>query len=483
MSTSSGLLRSGSAATFAQLVRVLALQLAHIAAARWVTPAEWGVWYWLEPVFLVLATLRDLGVSNHVLRLKPMPFGTFLRIEWLWGLTLGGLVFFSAPALAFGIADAGPTVVTAIRVLVVGLVLEGLGAVALTWFEAKLRIERTLSAELARTATYCTAVLLAAHSGLGFWSFVIAQIAGQTVFAAELWRRARGEIELRHEPGTSLQLVGESLPLMGVWLLTTAVTYIDAFVVGRVFGAEDLGLYFAGYTFAFLVFRILQQPIARSLYPALVAYNAEPDEQLRAYRLATVFFLALEVPAALLLASNAELVIRVVRGEQYLGAAPYLRLLAFAPLVDPLGRFGGELLVARHRDRARLASLLLQLGALVIGGVLLCRWLGTPFGMAWANFIPLGAPVIFAVLVRAGGWSGIGRLARDLALVYLAPAVPFALALWAAGENAWLRLALTVAAALIALGWIWHRQGAEFRAFFAGPRAPQPAPPPHLETQ
>lgn len=483
MSTSRGLLRSGSAATAAQLVRILALQAAHVVAGRYVAPAEWGVWIWLEPVFLLLATVRDLGVSNHVMRLKPMPFGTFLRVEVVWGCVLAGTVFAGAPWLAGALAGGGPGVVAGLRVLTLGLVLEGLGAVAMTWFEARLAIERTLAAEFLRTGAYCAVVLAGAISGLGFWSFVAGQVAGQALFAAALWRRARPEIDLYHVPGSTLAVVVASLPLMGVWLLTTALASADAFVVGRLFEPRLLGLYGIGYSFAFLVFRVLQQPIARSLYPALVAYNEDPARQFRAYRLATLLFLALEVPAALLLAANAGLVARVMRGEQYLGAAPYLALLAFAPLADPFGRFGGELLVARGLDRTRVVSLVLQLAARVGGGVALSLWLGSPFGMAWANFLPLGAPVILVALVRAGAGAELGRLTRDLAGVFLAPLLPFAAAWWLAGDDRWLRLALTLAAAALALAWTWRRHGADFRDFFAGPKAPGPAPAPHLEAQ
>jgi len=483
MSTARGLLRSGSAATAAQLVRLVSIQAAHVVAGRFVAPDEWGAWGWLEALFLLLASVRDLGVTNHVMRLRPMPFGTFLRLELVWGTALAAGLFVAAPWIAGAYAGAGPDLVGGIRVMTAGLVLEGLGAVALIWFEARLTIERTLSAEFLRVAGYASGVVGGSIAGLGFWSFVVGTLAGQILFAFELWRGARGEIVLHHATGTSLRLVVESLPLMGVWLLTTAVGYGDAFVVGRLFAGGQVGLYLAGLALAFLVFRILQQPFARSLFPALVGLADRPAEQFRVYRLATVLFSSIEVPAALLVAANAELILLVMRGEDYLGAAPFLRLLAFAPLVDPLGRFGGEFLVARGQDRARIASLALQLAGLVAGGVLLCRALASPLGMAWAHFLPLGAPVVWLALWRAGGGRTLVRLLRDLVGIYCVPLAPFALAWWAAGERPWLRLALTTAAALAGLAWSVWRHGAEFRAFFAGPKAPPGAPEPHLEAR
>ena len=52
--------------------------------------------------------------------------------------------------------------------------------------------------------------------------------------------------------------------------------------------------------------------------------------------------------------------------------------------------------------------------AMVAGGVLLCRALASPLGMAWAHFLPLGAPVVWLALWRAGGGRTLGcKRARE----------------------------------------------------------------------
>ena len=472
METARGLLRSGSAATGAQLVRIVALQLTHIAVRRAVPPDEMGIWNWIEPLFLLLATVRDLGLPAHVLRLRPVPLGTLLRAELVAGAALGLVVLVAAPGIALGFREPTPQLVDALRAMTLYLLLEGAAATVLVGFEGKLRIERTLAAELLRTAVYCTVVLAASFRGFGFWSFVLAQTAAQVVFAAELWRRARRDrLERARAAEPTPALLRSSLPLGGINLLGIAVTYADAFVIGRLFPRAELGLYAFAYAYAFLVTRVLQQPFGRALYPAFVAFSADRGEQFRAYRLGTVLFAALEVPAALLLATNAGLATRILAGEEYLAAAPYLMLLAFAPIVDPLGRFGGELLIARHRERARLIALALPLGVLVAGGVALSLALGSPFGMAWANFAPIGSLVVLLVLARGGETRELRRLGRELLEIYLVPVVPFGIALAVGGAEPVPRLAATLLATLACLAWTWRRQRAEILAFFR-PAAP-----------
>jgi O-antigen/teichoic acid export membrane protein len=475
MSTAGGLLRSGRAATAAQIVRILALQATHIYVRRHVPPAEMGIWNWLEPLFLLLATVRDLGLPSHVVRLRPWPFGTLARVELVWGALVGTGVWFGAPAIAQLFSEPGPQIVAGIRALLAFFVLEGVAAIFLTWFEANLRIERTFGIEMARTLVYCSVVLAGAVRGAGFWSFVLAQVVSQAVYAAGLWLAARREIDLHHVPGTALPMIRAGVPIAGVWFLAMAVTYADFFVVGKMFDRHLLGLYAFGYGYAYLVTRILQPPLGRSLYPALVAFDADRAEQFRAYRLATVLFLGIEAPAAFFLAANSRLATLLLAGREYVDAAPFLALLAFAPVVDPLGRFGGELLVSRGLYGARLASLGLQLAGLVGGGIALSHALGSPFGMAWANFFPAGSLVVLFVLSRGGDRREIRRLARELAEVYLLPVVPFALALLLTPHHHGWRLAATSAAGLVSLGWLWRRHREEFRAFFAR-REPAPGP-------
>ena len=87
--------------------------------------------------------------------------------------------------------------------------------------------------------------------------------------------------------------------------------------------------------------------------------------------------------------------------------------------------------------------------------------------MAWANFLPLGAPVLIWSLARIDR-AGLGRLMLDLVEVYGAPLPLFALAWWAAGDEPWLRFALSALAGLASLAWFWWRFGGRFLDFFGG---------------
>jgi PST family polysaccharide transporter len=473
LDTPGGLLRSSGAATLAQFVRVAAILLTHLALRRLIPPSDWGLRDWAESLFLLLATVRDLGLPSHVVRLRPIPLGNLLRVQLGWGGVLGLAILAGAPVLATTFSTPRPDVALVLQVMVLYLLLEGLASVPLTHFEAGLRIGRSVVPELARTLTYCSGALVLAFTGWGVWSFVLAMVGSQAIYAGLLWWRARPTMVLHFEPAGTRTMLAASIPLGSIWLLAFAVTYADALILGSRFPDAVVGGYMFAYVWAFFASRVLQQPIGRALYPALVQFGDRPGQQFLAYRLATKVLLAIEVPAALFLFLNADLVVRILGGERYAGQAGLLRLLAFAPLVDPLGRFGGELLVSCHRDRDRIVSLVLHLAALVAGGLFLAHLYG-PVGMAWANFLPLGAPVLLWSMARIDR-AGLGRLVFDLVEVYCAPLPLFALAWWAAGDHLWLRFGLSAAAGLASLAWFWWRFGGRFLEFFGrrgGPETP-----------
>ena len=177
--TPRGLLHSSGAATFAQFVRVAAILATHLALRRLIPPADWGLRDWAESLFLLLATVRDLGLPSHVVRLRPIPLGNLLRLQVLWGGALGLALLAAAPLIAGTFRTPRPDVAIVLQVMVVYLLLEGLASVPLTHFEAELRIGRSVVPELARTLAYCSGALALALAGWGVWSFILAMVGSQ----------------------------------------------------------------------------------------------------------------------------------------------------------------------------------------------------------------------------------------------------------------------------------------------------------------
>ncbi|RMH23064.1 MAG: hypothetical protein D6696_01680 [Acidobacteria bacterium] len=467
------MVRSAGAATVSQLWRLAVTFLTHLLLRRLITPEEMGIWAWAEPLFLILAQVRDVGLPGHVVRARTRPYGNFLRVELLWGGFLAAAVFVAAPHLRLFYAGAGDDFVPILRTLCLFFFIQGLGAVPLTFLEAELRVDRAVPAELARNAVFAILSLGLAASGFGVWSVIAGHLAGATLYAAMLWRAAWPELRrhLTRMRGATAGLLRLSWPLALLSLLELAVLKLDTFVLGPYFRAEIVG--FVGLaTYAVFFFpRLLADPVGRALYPALVRYRDDPPRAFEAFRIATLLLLAFAAPTACFLFVNAEWAVRFLGGERWLGAAAYLRVLSLVPLIRPLSMFGFELLLTRHRDRLLLLYTTTNLVALSGLGLFLIRTDLRELGMAVAGYFPLGLLFLAWGIYRLDPVA-FRRLARDVVELYAVAALLFGPIAAFTARAGYPRLLLSCLAGALVLAWAWRRWGASYARFMRAETAP-----------
>ncbi len=461
--TPGAILSTATAAGLSAFWRLAVTYLTHMVLRTTIAPAEWAVWTWAEPVFILLAQVRDLGVSGHVVRHHDRPYGNYLRLQLGWGGVFAAALAVLAPVLALGFAGRNQDTVPILRALAVFLFVQGLGSVPLTYFEAENRIARTVPAELLRNASFAVIAIALAAAGHGVWSIVIAHLAAATLYAATLWWSARGAPLRVSLAGATWPLVLGSLPLMVMSMLEMAVLYLEPILLGARLPAEAVGLAGLAILLLFLVSRQLADAAGRAVYPALVRYREDLPRAFEIFRLATGCLAVLFVPAAFVLALNAEaIVLAMALGERgWLGATDYLRAAAFVPFVRPLTMFGRELLLVVYRDRLLLLYTALNLVALGgLGWWLVNTRLGA-IGMAVAAYFPLGMVPLAWGLDRLDR-PGFRRLVRDLLELYALGALCFTPAWLVPHHQLGARALGSLFGALVfvLLAWRRHRRAA-----------------------
>lgn len=465
--TAGRLVASAGAATISQVWRIGVTFATHMILRRLIPPEEMGVWVWAEPVFLILAQVRDLGVPAHIVRDPERPWGNFLGLQAAWGGLFALAVLAAAPLLALAYADHDAEAVSILRVLCLFLFVQGLGSVPLTFFEAELEVVKTIPAEIVRNLTFVVLSLTLASLGHGVWSIVIAHVTAGVVYAIVLWWKAWPRMRLDWIPHKTFPLLLTSYPLAVMSLLEQVVLRLDAFVLGLRFRAEVVGT--AGLAIFVVLFfsRHLADPIGRALYPALVRYRAEPRRAFEAYRVATLFLLSFAVPTAFFLCANAVFASRLLGGEKWVGAADYLRVLSLVPLARPWSMFGLEFLLTQHRDRLLIFATLTNLVSLGGLGLWLTRGELGAVGMAVASYFAVGSQILAWGIYRVNR-SGFRGLVVDILGLYAAGAALFVPILLLTEPDTWLRLGCSCLAGLLVLGYAWHRFGASFGRFLRG---------------
>lgn len=442
-----------------QLARLLVSFAAKLILARLILPDGHGLYELALRIVTVAAAFRDLGLPYHLMRDPRRPYGTVFASTTALGMLLTVGLIVAAPAFSV----VTPELPAVLRVFALWVLLDGLAVVPKAYFERELTIGRLLVPEVLRAFVIAVVSVGLAWRGWGVWSFVYADLAGAALLAAYSWARAWGKIPLAAELRLLPELVRRSAWLFLIWLLLQLVTHVDLFIVEGFLDTTAVGYYSRAYMIAFLVATIAYP---RALFPSLVEYTGDRPRFLEVFRLGTVQLLGCQVVASYFLLFNAEKVLLILLGEDWLAAAPLLRVLAFIPFFDQFTILGGEMLKARHEDRAWVVVMALNLVSLVGLGVLFTgRW-GAQ-GMAAANYLMVGN-LLMAWRVREVFGPRFRSLVADLARLYLVPLPVFALAAFAFPAASWPRFAASLVAAGVAAGALVALYWRPFRAFFRG---------------
>jgi O-antigen/teichoic acid export membrane protein len=456
-STERRFLHSTVAAYAGQLARLGVGFAAKLVLARLILPDGFGVYEQALRLVTIAAAVRDLGVPYQLMRDARRPYGTVFAFVLGSGALVTLALVLGAPLTAALTPELPPVV----RVFALWVLLDGLAVVPRAYFERELRIGRLVGPEVGRGLMIAAVSIPLAWQGFGVWSLVFGDLAAAAVFAAMVWFRARGRVPLAVEWGLLPDLLRRSVYLFQIWVLVQLVHFIDVYIVEAYRSTSIVGQYARAYWIAFLVPLIVAP---RAMLPALVAYRDDPERFAEAFRLGTVFLLTFQVTACYFLFWNAERTVDILLGGNWPEAAPILRILCFAPLLQVFTDLGGEVLKVRHEDRTWLGIMLLNLAGLVTAGVFLTHRYGAE-GMAWANLLLLGDLWMFRRMAKifAGRFA---LLLRDLALVYLLPLPFFAAVAWLTLPGSWIRFAASAVAALAAWALLAHRFRGPYKSFF-----------------
>jgi PST family polysaccharide transporter len=299
-----------------------------------------------------------------------------------------------------------------------------------------------------------TAVVVAAE-GHGPWALVGQQLAAAVVASAGLWVASPWRPRLVFSTARMRELAGFSVPLFLTKVLFAGHRSIDNILVGRFLGAPPLGLYAVSYNLVFVPFGRIADPVRLVLFPALSRVQDELDRVAAAWYRGSRAVVAALLPALLGLVVLAPEVLVVVLGERWREAAPVVRALAVAGLLQTVVALNSVVLSALGRVR-RLLWLAILTFALSVAGIVA----GLPFGIVgvavgYACASAVIVPIYVAATARTAAVEPLGLLVRlrgaaAAAAGVLAAVAASKAALLAAGAGPTVRLTACVAVGLAA---------------------------------
>jgi PST family polysaccharide transporter len=351
------------------------VSLASVAIlARLLTPADFGVLAMVLPVALIVDMTINMGLHVAVMHEDRLSGPQVSRLFWIaqrFNVVLLGSMALSAPLLARFYRE--PRVAMVALIWTLALAFHALGTFPEALLKRQIRFGLLTLIEIGGMVVGVAVAIGAASLGYRSTALVLQVVTWNGVrclgaFAAARWlpdvpRRSR-------EPDPVIdRLVRYGASFGGSRAVYWLGRQVDRMVVGYASGAAVLGLYDSARRWSWYPFQELYLSIT-DVVVASLSRARHDAERFREYcRRGFTAFLALPLPAIVFVGVEAEIVVRVLLGERWLGAVPMVRIMCGAAFVDSVVRLTGWIYTAEGNTSQQLrwsvVSTLVTLGAVI----------------------------------------------------------------------------------------------------------------------
>lgn len=433
------------------LSRLLTLVLG-IVLARILEPRDYGVFTVGLVALNILQSMNELGVSVAIVRWQGDPgraARTALTMSLASSCVLYAACFVAAPAVASTLN--APEATGVLRLLTLGVVLDGLSSIPNAFLTRGLLQKRRAAADGAALAVSLVLTLVLAVRGEGAWSLAWGSLAGNLTATVLIYLLAPSRPRPGFDVRDARRLLAFGLPLAGSSFLVFAMLNVDYVVVARMLGPVALGFYVLAFNLSSWPANLLSFSIRRISIAGFARLVNDPERLRSRFIASFTTLMTIVIPIAVLLSILASPLIRVVYGGRWAPAIAALRFLAVLGGARVAFDFCYDVLVAAGRSRATLWVQGLWVTLLVP-----TLWAGADAG--GIRGVAIGH-VAVALLVVAPAFmvalAGVGIRFVDLARPMIRPAAAGVLAAGVAAGMAGTvdgnlaRIALTGSAALL----------------------------------
>lgn len=452
-------LRGGFFTMSAEGINFILRLSATAVLARLLVPEHFGLIGMVTALTSIAVNFKDLGLSIATVQSKEITHRQVSTLFWInamVGILIAALIACLALPIAWFYKDdrlIWITIALATSFFWGGLTVQHQ---AILW--RKMRFGTLALVNLGATLCSILVAIILAMKGYGYWALVGREVSSSvffcigTVLACGWVPGLPGRVD---QFRNMIRMGGDVTAFNLVTFLTDSLDFI---LVGKLFGAESLGLYRQATQLALLPVGFLSNPVSAVAQPAL---RVLLDDALRykayyAKLLKLVSFISM--PCMVVLYICAPDIIRVVLGEKWLGAVSVFRIFVVAGFIRPVISTVGPIMITCGKTRRYLWVGLLNSGGIIVGIVAGLPWgaQGVAAGHVLANyiyFLPMAylafrnTPVDVRLFLRSIAPSIVCSLMMGLLLALFTSRYPIA------NSYSAIIASILIAAVIYAAGW------------------------------
>lgn len=425
-----------------------------IFVLRFLSHDDYGLLSMAFAVMTVVDTVIDFGFAAALVQKRTVSESEYSASFWLiCGATLVivALLWAGADLLAAFFKDA--RMADPLRATVLAFLATPVQVVYRAHHTRLFQLDYLAKLDFVGLFLRCGISVAGAVAGLGMWSLVLGFVGEKILVSFLLLVFGRPVPVARFRFAEVRDLMDYGVKFTLARIVHGLFLRLDAFVVGRLLGADVLGLLSLAQQFVGAIVQLIGTTATKIAFPLFSAYQGS-SRLLQALYTAERLTMLMAFASLTGIALVAADLVSVTMGERWTGAVPYIHFLALAGLLNMCATLVPQLLNAIGRSGI---NLVINLMALVFAA-------GALYGAVWwrgIDGLAIGLLAVAAIRVLIVLWAAksivptlsVRTLIRDavgIGLTVLAMAVTVKVVQWQVQDlGAWWRLGLAAATGIV----------------------------------
>ena len=357
--------------------------ISNIVLARLLTPDDYGCIGMLM-IFIALSnTFIDGGFGSALIQ-KKRPTSEDYSTIFYWNIILSVilyiLLFFLAPTIAdfYNITLLSKV----LQVQGVILIINALGIIQANQLRKQLKFKAIAQVTLTASIISVIVAIAMAYMGYGIWSLVAQQIVSSLVTTLLYWFYSNWRPIFVFSRASFIELFGFGSFILLSSLINSFCNNLNGLLIGKFFNASSMGYFTQAKKLEFVFSASLEAVVSQVTYPILVEIKDNYEKLINALRKFNSLLLYVVAPLMLFLNLFATPVIKLLLGEQWLPAVPYLEILSIQGIFISLEGVNYNAIASIGRSKVlfqatiikRSVSILLLIIGLYLGGIKGILW-------------------------------------------------------------------------------------------------------------
>lgn len=388
-----------------------------IALARLLTPADFGTVSLLYLFAGIAGTFATGGLTTALIQAREVSRADESTVFW-FNLAVGvlmGVAFWLCGPLIARFYEA-PVLEPLSTVMAVTVVITAAGGIQQALLTKHLNFRPLMMSSVLAVLTSGAVSIWLAWRGEGVWALAAQSLVSAATATLVLWIANPWRPQWVFSLASARRLFGFGGYMMAASLLDVVYSRLYTVLIGKLYGARELGFYARAETTAQLPSSMLGLIVGRVAFPLFSRMGDDPERVRDGLKRALQATMFVNTPVMLGLAAIAEPLIQVMFGEAWLPCVPYFQVLCIAGVFMPFHVLNLQVLMGLGRSELFFR---LEVAKKVLGILILC--MAAMFGvlaMAWGTL--LGSVLFFGINTyysnRLIGYGTVMQL-RDVGVI------------------------------------------------------------------